>query len=76
MQLKEIERTGEALIDYSSLLIERIDRATILADQKFGKLSHITSEMTADVGTYHLDEEIDGSYKKELFSTPSKYLKK
>lgn len=64
LQLKEIERTGEALTDYSARLIDRIDRASILADQKFGRLSHITYEMTADVGTYHLDEEINGSYKK------------
>jgi hypothetical protein len=32
--------------------------------------------MTADVGTYRLEEEMDGSYKKEEYITPPRFLKK
>ena len=32
--------------------------------------------LSADVGTYHLDEEYDRDYKKNLLEVPSRMLRK
>ena len=43
---------------------------------KYSKLTQITNDMTGDVGTYHLEEETDGTYKTLDFNTPLRLLKK
>ena len=62
--------------NYSSKLISRIDQVTGIIDKKYDGLSQKTIEMIEDVGTYQLDEEKDGSYKKTKFEVPAKLLKK